>query len=149
MKYGLARLLVVLIVLMLIAIVACVLGVIYKLFIQGAYERHFELALPQSARLIHYEEHRSGFNDMSYCFVFEVSDDALRNQLVSEWELSQTTVATASGALESLSIPWLPPVEERRSTMEEYGWRDDREEQYRGIWVDQKRGLIYAESGNW
>ncbi len=116
----------------------------------GPYERHFKNSLPPNTRLINFIRKPGGF-DVSYGFLFEISDDALLNQLIDDWGLipsvkdDQETMSFVA-----LSPPtWWPNQAQLEQMPIQYERVDWNNEQYWSVWLDRKNGRLFAEYGNW
>lgn len=108
---------------------------------------HFDFPLPSSARLVNY--HHSWGLDAGDEFEFAVTDDALRDAIVKEWNLKPAvrdqdvkSFAKFTGA------PWWPRAKLDQFP-ERYGRVDEAATGYWSLWVDRENGKIYAEYGDW
>jgi hypothetical protein len=111
----------------------------------GSYERHFTSPLPATAHLEHHLGSHAGF-DASYAFVFSVTDDALRDQLIAEWNLSPSGSPTSF--VELRPPEWWKPRSLHQAD-EKYERFDEQNELYWSVWVDHDSGKVYTEYGNW
>jgi hypothetical protein len=114
---------------------------------QSSYDQHFDRPLPKGSKMLHYHYQHAGFSDKSYAFVFAVSDEALRDRLIKEWNLKP--VGQATSFVRRNAPSWWPSYEDRSQMAECYGWDDEDNEGYWSIWIDRDRRLLYAEYGNW
>jgi hypothetical protein len=105
--------------------------------------------LPISARLVRHELIRHGFDDC-HLFEFACSDTALREKLVSRWQLRDLTRGNAAPVsfMEFVDHPdWWTPY--TRATPGKFGWHDDNTERYVSVWEQPERGRLYVEVGHW
>jgi hypothetical protein len=135
---------------LLIAFAACIVafGAMAIRLFPNSYRRHFDKPLPSGSALIHYASHRAGWSDMTYGFAFKVSDNALRDILIHDWQLQLATDSSGSEVHEKLSPSWWPTVDEL-SGMECYRRVDNDEEEFKTIWSDTTNAMLYVEYGNW
>lgn len=108
---------------------------------------HFGFPLPPTARMVNY--HHSRGLDSGDEFEFAVTDDALRDAIVKEWDLRRaaepdgvTSFAKHTGA------PWWPRAKLDQFP-ERYGRVDEAATRYWSLWVDRANGKLYAEYGEW
>lgn len=104
--------------------------------------------LPISARLVRHELIRHG---VDYCHVFEFycSNAALREKLVSRWQLRDLTrgkEAPVSFVANDHPDWWAPDTP---ATTGKFGRRDDNSESYVSIWEQPETGRLYVEVGSW
>ncbi|MEZ0267063.1 MAG: hypothetical protein ACAI43_20215 [Phycisphaerae bacterium] len=108
---------------------------------------HFSFPLPPSAKVIQY--HHSAGRDSGDEFEFAVTDDALRDAIIKEWNL--TSVAPGGRVMSFARVtgaPWWPG-DKLQELPERYGRIDERASRYWSLWVDRQNGRLYAEYGNW
>jgi hypothetical protein len=110
---------------------------------------HFKSPFPPSAELLHYQREQAGF-DVSYAFVFRMTDDRLRDQIIADWQLQ--TVVDKDRKLRSfisLKPPAWWPARRLQAMPERYERDDEAAEKYWSLWVDGKNELLYCECGRW
>jgi len=110
---------------------------------------HFKSSFPPSAMLLHYQREQAGF-DVSYAFVFRVTDNRWRDQIIADWQLQ--TVGDKDKELRtfiSLRPPVWWPAKRLQSMPERYERDDESTERYWSLWVDRDKQLLYCERGRW
>ncbi|GAB6184554.1 hypothetical protein [Thermopirellula anaerolimosa] len=104
--------------------------------------------LPISARLVRHEQIRHGL-DYCHLFEFSCSDAALREKLVSRWQLRDLTRSDEEPLLSvAYDHPdwWMPDTP---PATRKFGRRDDNTESYVSVWEHSKTGRLYVEVGRW
>jgi hypothetical protein len=104
--------------------------------------------LPQSANLVRHELIWHGF-DPCHVFEFSCADAALRDELVSRWQLRDLT-DSADGPVTFLENThptwWTPDVP---AAIRRFGRHDDDSESYLSVWEHSDTGRLYVEVGRW
>jgi len=104
--------------------------------------------LPISARLVRHELIRHGV-DCCHLFEFSCSDAALRDRLVTRWQLRDLTRSKEPPVsfVASAHPDWWTP--DTPAATHKFGWRDDDSESYVSVWEQSETGRLYVEVGNW
>lgn len=104
--------------------------------------------LPISARLVRHELIWHGF-DYCHLFEFACSDAALREKLVSRWQLRDLTRGDEDPVsfMEYDHPDWWTP--DMRATTGKFGWHNDKTERYLSVWEQPETGRLYVEYGRW
>ena len=84
----------------------------------------------------------------SYGFVFDVADNSLQEQLISEWDLDATT-PSESGFFKFAKYPWWPSDNAFLKMDENFSRSDKQNEEYWHVWHDRLNGRLYIEHGRW
>ncbi len=114
---------------------------------QLSFSAHTQTSIPPSAKLVHSGGQYAGV-DASYGFVFDVSDTALQEQLVGEWNL-QAATASESGFFKFAKHPWWPTDDALLKMDGHFGRSDEQKEEYWHVWHDRPNGKLYVEHGRW
>jgi len=105
--------------------------------------------LPISARLVRHERIRHGV-DYCHLFEFSCSDAALRERLVSRWQLRDLArsneKAPTSFAENDHPDWWMPDTP---ATTRRFGRSDDDSESYVSVWEQSETRRLYVEVGRW
>lgn len=104
--------------------------------------------LPESASLVRHELIWHGL-DHCHLFVFSCSDTALRDQLVSRWQLRDLTDSEDSPVsfADNAHPTWWTP--DTPSATHKFGRHDDESEGYLSVWEQSETGRLYVEVGRW
>jgi hypothetical protein len=114
-----------------------------------AFDRHFTFPLPPTARLVNHHHSGGGVGGWGHEFQFSFTDDALRDAIVKEWNL--TRGGRVVGMAEKTGAAWWPRQATLDALPEKYGRVDPNDPNgvvYRSLWVDRQNGMLYAEFGN-
>jgi hypothetical protein len=109
---------------------------------------HFNFPLPPTARLVNY--HHSWGLDSGDESEFAVTDDALRDAIINEWNLKPAAEPDDAVSFAKLGggPPWWPG-KKLDGFPERYGRKDEARTSYWSVWVDRENGKVYAEKGDW
>jgi hypothetical protein len=109
---------------------------------------HFDFPLPPTARLVNY--HHSWGLDAGDEFEFAVTDDALRDSIIRQWNLMPAAKPedAVSFAKFTNRQPWWPG-KKLDEFPERYARKDEVKTSYWSLWVDRENGKVYAEKGEW
>jgi hypothetical protein len=109
---------------------------------------HFDFPLPPTARLVNY--HHSWGRDSGDEFEFAVTDDALRDAIMKQWNLKPAVKPDDARSFATVERrnPWWPGAKVDQFP-ERYGRVDEAATSYWSLWVDRENGKVYAEKGDW
>ena len=109
---------------------------------------HFNFPLPASAKWVHY--HHTWGRDSGDLFEFDVTDDAMREAMIADWNLKPATAPEQPMSFNTSTgrQPWWPGAA-LNALPERYGRVDEEHSQLWSLWVDHAAGKLYAESGDW
>ena len=104
--------------------------------------------LPISARLVRHKLIRHGV-DYGHVFEFSCADAALRERLVSRWQLRDLTRSkeTPVSFMASDHLDWWTP--DVSPATRRFGRCDDDSESYMSVWEHPETGRLYVEVGRW
>jgi hypothetical protein len=116
---------------------------------RSRFGHHFGFPLPATAKLVNYH-HSWGFMDSGDEFEFTVTDDALRDAIIKEWNLKPAVKPNDAVSFAKLGSgpPWWPGARLDQFP-ERYGRVDGAATNYWSLWVDRENGKVYAEYGDW
>lgn len=94
--------------------------------------------------------HHSWGRDSGDEFEFAVTDDALRDATIKQWNLKPAVKPEDAMSFATLERrnPWWPG-RKLDQLPERYGRKDEAKTSYWSLWVDRENGRVYAEKGNW